>query len=308
MAGPSGLIGPQGLIFLAEVVGAENVSTGESVLDLHGRDSSYPPAVRPEAVAWPTTTAQVSQILAWADREVIPVTPWGAGTSLEGNPIPVAGGLVLDMTKMNRILELREEDMQVDVEPGVGYKDLNHALRHKGLFFPPDPGAWATIGGMIANNASGVRTVKYGCTRDYVQALEVVLPGGEVIVTGTRARKSSAGYYLTGLFVGSEGTLGVVTRATLKLAGLPEHFLAAVAAFDSVERAAEAVATIIRAGLGPAALEIVTAPMVRVMNRADNLTLPEKDLLFMEFTSFSEAGLAELLGQIGRASCRERVS
>ena len=201
------------LAYLESLVPAHRISRGTSSLDLHARDQSHHSGVRPEVVIWPRTTEEVSGILAYADEQRIPVTGWGSGTSLEGNPIPVRRGIVLDFSRMDRIREVRPEDFQVDVEPGVVYQDLNEALKYTGLFFPPDPGARATLGGMIANNASGTRTVYYGSTRDYVLRLTVVLANGEIIDMGTRASKTSSGYDLIRLMVGSEGTLGIITGA-----------------------------------------------------------------------------------------------
>lgn len=286
------------MAFLDSVAGEENVNSGPSARDLHCRDFGFHPCSRPAVVVWPHSTEEISKILAWADDELIPITPWGAGTSTEGNPIPVAGGVVLDLTAMDKILNLWTDDMQIQVEPGISYKDMNHKLRHQGLFFPPDPGASATIGGMVANGASGVRTVKYGGTKDYVMGLEMVVPGGQVINTGSRAHKSSSGYDLTRLIVGSEGTLGVVTKATLRLAGRPEHFAAVVASFPSVETATKAVVQVIATGTGPAALEMLTAPVAGVLNRDHKLGLPESPLLLMEFNGFSENSLAEALEMV----------
>ena len=166
---------------LKAMVAPDRFSTGESVLDLHAKDESRHPPCRPELVIWPQSASEVSAILKYANSNDIPVTGWGSGSSLEGNPIPVQKGIVLDFSRMNRILEIREEDFQADVEPGVVYQDLNNKLRHTGLFFPPDPGARATLGGMIANNASGTRTILYGSTKDYVLRLSVVLADGEMI-------------------------------------------------------------------------------------------------------------------------------
>ena len=177
---------------LQAMVDADRFSTGQSVLDLHARDQSSHPRCCPEAVIWPLSAAEVSGILKYANSHSIPVTGWGSGSSLEGNPIPVKHGIVLDFSRMNRILKIREEDFQADVEPGVVYQDLNEKLRHTGLFFPPDPGARATIGGMIANNASGTRTVYYGSTKDYVLQLTVVMANGEIVVMGTRSSKTSS--------------------------------------------------------------------------------------------------------------------
>ena len=206
---------------LQSMVAADRFSTGESVLDLHAVDQSQHAPSRPEAVIWPKDRSEVSRILKYANDHLIPVTGWGSGSSLEGNPIPIQKGIVLDFSQMNRILNIRAEDFQTDVEPGVIFQDLNEKLRHTGLFFPPDPGARATVGGMIANNASGTRTVYYGSTKDYVLRLEVVLANGELIEIGTRAAKTSSGYDLIHLMVGSEGTLGVMVGATLRLVGFP---------------------------------------------------------------------------------------
>ena len=202
---------------LKTLVAPDRFSTGESVLDLHARDQSRHPPHRPEAVIWPTSSMEVAEVLKYANAHLIPITGWGSGSSLEGNPIPIKGGIVLDFSLMNRILDVRSEDFQADVEPGVVYQDLNEKLKHTGLFFPPDPGARATIGGMIGNNASGTRTIYYGSTKDYVLRLSVVLANGEIIQLGTRASKTSSGYDLIRLFVGSEGTLGIVAEATVRL-------------------------------------------------------------------------------------------
>jgi D-lactate dehydrogenase (cytochrome) len=194
---------------------------------------------------------------------------------------------------MNKILEIRPRDLQADVQPGVLRKELNRQAGKQGLFFPPDPGADATIGGMIANNASGVQTVKYGATRDYVMKLTVVLPRGNIIHTGCKAHKSSSGYDLSRLFVGSEGTLGVVTEATLRLTGIPAHHLAVTITFNQLEEASQAVAVIIGSGLEPAALELLTPELINLMNREKNLGLPEVPSLFCEFHGISKAMLEE---------------
>jgi D-lactate dehydrogenase (cytochrome) len=166
----------------------------------------------PAGIIWPQSTEEVAQILSWSYTNDIPVTPWGAGTSTEGNPVPAQGGLVVDLTGMDRVLDIRPQDLQADVQPGVLRKELNRQTGQVGLFFPPDPGSDASIGGMIANNASGVQTVKYGATKDYIMSMTVVLPDGKIVPTGCKAPKSSSGYDLTRLFVGSEGTLGIVTE------------------------------------------------------------------------------------------------
>ena len=289
---------------LKSMVTPDRFSTGESNLDLHSRDQSHHEASRPEAVIWPVSGDEVSEILKYANKHHIPVTGWGAGSSLEGNPIPVRAGLVLDFSQMNHILSVREEDFQVDVEPGIDYRTLNEALRHKGLFFPPDPGASATIGGMIANNASGTKTVRYGSTKDHVLRLSVVLANGEMIEMGTRASKTSSGYDLIQLFVGSEGTLGVVVQATLHLMGLPEEFSAAVVTFPSVEAAGKAVFGIIRSGLDPASLELLAPECVDLMNQEKDLGLDVSPTLFMEFHGPTKTHLADVM-EIVHEICQE---
>ncbi len=283
------------LEFIQSLVGSERMSTGESVLDLHSKDESFHQKRRPDVVVWPLRAEEISPILKMANEKRIPITPWGAGTSLEGNPIPAEGGIVLDFQQMNHILELRTEDLQVRVESGVIYKDLNQYLARFGLFFPPDPGAAATVGGMVGNNASGVRTVKYGATKDYVLSMVIVLPSGEVIRVGTNAIKSSSGYDLCRLFVGSEGTLGIATEITLRLIGLPAEFMAAVVQFTLIREATDTVVQIMRSGLSPAALEFLDAPTVHVVNQFKKLSLEERPSLFIEFHGASTVGLKEEL-------------
>lgn len=284
---------------LEDIVGADHLSTGESALRLASRDESYyTPKIPPDVVVMPATTDEVAAILNVAGAGRIPVTARGAGTSIEGNPVPLYGGIVVDMQRFDRIVEVRPADFMVVVQPGVGYKDLNKVLGREGLFFPPDPGAGAMIGGMIANNASGVRTIRYGATKDYVLELTVVLASGEIIEMGSLSGKSSSGYDLIRLFVGSEGTLGIFTQATLRLAGLPEHFSAAVATFPTVEGAAEAVFEIMRWGFSPAALELITADLAAMLNRDRQLALREEPTLLMEFHGASEVALEEELGPV----------
>jgi D-lactate dehydrogenase (cytochrome) len=280
---------------LKAMVAPDRLSTGESVLELHAKDESRHPPCRPEAVIWPQSPTEVSAVLKYANSNGLPVTGWGSGSSLEGNPIPIRKGIVLDFSQMNRILEIREEDFQADVEPGVVYQDLNQKLRHTGLFFPPDPGARATLGGMIANNASGTRTIYYGSTKDYVLKLSVALADGEVIELGTRASKTSSGYDLIRLFVGSEGTLGIVVGATVRLASLPAEFSAAIATFPSMEAAGKAVFEIMRGGLNPAALELLGPRCIDLMNREEGLELTVSPTLFVEFHGATTGQLAEVL-------------
>lgn len=290
---------------LQSMVGSDRFSTGESNLGLHSKDQSHHKASRPEAVIWPLERSEVSEILKYADEQRIPVTGWGSGTSLEGNPIPVERGLVLDFSRMNRILSIREEDFQADVEPGVLYRDLNEKLRHTGLFFPPDPGAQATIGGMIANNASGTRTVRYGSTKDYILRLTMALAGGEVIEMGTRASKTSSGYDLVHLFVGSEGTLGIILEATVRLIGSPAEFSAAIGTFLSVEAAGKAVFEMMRSGLDPAALELLDPKCIALINQEKELGLDVSPTLFMEFHGSTKHQLTEVL-EMSRELCMSK--
>ncbi|MCJ7829812.1 MAG: FAD-binding oxidoreductase [Desulfobacterales bacterium] len=289
---------------LRAFVAPERFSDGQSSRELHAHDISPRYGNLPAGVVWPESTEECARILAWTYDQGVPVTPWGAGTSTEGNPVPTRGGLVMDFTRMNRVLAIRPQDLQADVQPGLLRKELNRQAGQHGLFFPPDPGADASIGGMIANNASGVQTIKYGATKDYVMRLTIVLPQGEVIHTGCKAPKSSSGYDLTRLFVGSEGTLGVVTEATLRLTGIPAHHLAATVTFDALEQASEAVAVLMGSGLEPAALELLPPLLIRLMNRENHLGLPEVPTLFCEFDGISKASLQET-ADLTRELCGE---
>jgi D-lactate dehydrogenase (cytochrome) len=276
---------------LKAIVSEQFVSTGESVLNLHSHDESYHAPILPDIVVWPHNTGDVSRIALYAFERKIPITGWGVGTSLEGNPIPVNGGIVVDFQQMQSVLAVRPEDFQVDVEAGVIYKELNKELVRHGLFFPPDPGAAATIGGMIGNNASGIRTVKYGATKDHILRLVVVLPGGQVIRIGNRARKTSSGYDIIHLFIGAEGTLGLVTEATLRLVGLPANFMALRVTFPEARNATDTVFKVMSSGFSPAALEFLDTNVIGVLNRDRNLTMEESPTLLMEFNGFSEEGL-----------------
>ncbi len=292
------------IAFLSGCVSPDRFSTGRSHRELHLKDISSHRGVLPAGVIYPVNAEEISRILTWTYENDIPVTPWGAGTSTEGNPVPAAGGLVMDLTLMDKILKIRPKDLQADVQPGVLRKTLNLQAARFGLFFPPDPGADATIGGMIANNASGIQTVKYGATKDYVMQLTTVLPDGTVIRTGTKAPKSSSGYDLTRLFVGAEGTLGVVTEATLKLTGIPECHLSAVMTFKRLEDASEAVAIMMGSGLDPAALELLPSPLIRLMNREKDLKLPEVPSLFCEFHGVSRTAMQET-ADLARELCMD---
>ena len=280
---------------LGTMLPPDRISTGESVLDLHAKDQSHHTAVRPEIVIWPTDRFEVAAVLTYANDRRIPLVGWGSGSSLEGNPIPVQKGIVLDLSKMNHILDIKAADFQADVEPGLVYQDLNEKLKHTGLFFPPDPGARATVGGMIANNSSGTRTVHYGSTKDYVLRLSVALANGDIIEMGSRSSKSSSGYDLIHLFVGSEGTLGITVAATLKLVGLPAEFSAAVVTFPSIQDAGNAVYEMMRFGLNPGALELLDPACVRLLNEEKNLGLTPMPTLFIEFHGPSLTYLTQLL-------------
>ena len=267
------------------------VSDVESVLDQHGADLSYHAPRRPDVVVYPESTHEVATVLEYADRNGVPVTPFGAGTSLEGHVIPLQGGISLDLSGMSSILALRTEDLTVTVQPGVTRSQLEAAAGPHGLWFPVDPGADATLGGMAATNASGTTTVRYGGMRAHVLALEVALAGGEVVRTGSRAVKTSAGYNLTSLFVGSEGTLGVITELTLRLHPIPEHVVVARAAFPSVEAACRAAATIIGAGVLVTRCELLDAMTIGALNAFSGTSFPESPYLFVEFGG-TEAGVA----------------
>ena len=270
------------------------VSTSAAVLEHHSHDFSYHPPRLPDVVVFPESTDEVSAVLRWASRHRVPVVPFGVGSSLEGHVVPVQGGISLDLTRMDEILEVAPADFLVRVQPGVTRSRLNQRLAREGLFFPVDPGADATIGGMIANNASGTNAVRYGAMKHQVLGLEVVLADGRVIRTGSRAVKSSAGYNLTGLLVGSEGTLGVVTEAILRVYPLPEFVLAARASFPSVEAAARVAVALIRAGIPVARVELVDDATIRAVNAYKGTAYPERPTLFLEFAGTEAAVRADL--------------
>jgi len=259
------------------------VSDGESALDQHAADLSYHEPRRPDVVVYPESTAEVAAVLELADATETPVVPFGAGTSLEGHVIPLRGGISLDLTRMSAILALRSDDLTATVQPGVTRSQLESAAGPHGLWFPVDPGADATLGGMAATNASGTTTVRYGGMRAHVLALEVVLAGGRVIRTGSRAVKTSAGYNLTGLFVGSEGTLGVITELTLRLHPIPDDIVVARAAFPSVEAACRAAAAIIGSGVPVTRCELLDATTIAALNAFSGTSFPESPYLFIEF-------------------------
>lgn len=275
---------------LAVIVGSENVSTTDAERDLHSSDESSHPAVRPDAVTFPATTAEVRALARYANENSIPLVGWGAGTSVEGHPIPTRGGIVVDFRRMNRILAVHPQDFQAEVQPGVLRLDLEEQLStNHGLFFAPDPGANASIGGIIANNAAGVRALRYGAASANVLGLEVVLADGTIVATGSRSVKQSAGYDLTSLFVGSEGTLGLITAATIKLVPIPEYAASAIIAFPDVVSASHAVHSIMGHGLEPSALELLHRDHIAWMNDDDGAALPVATSLMIDFTGPTEA-------------------
>ena len=261
----------------------ERVSTGESVRVLHGRDESAFAPMPPDAVAFPRSTDEVAAIARLCHAHDVPMIPYGAGSSVEGHVLAVCGGVSIDLGQMNEVIAVHAEDLDAVVQPGVTRKQLNDALKGTGLFFPLDPGADASIGGMTATRASGTNAVRYGTMRENVLALTVVLADGTAVRTGTRARKSSAGYDLTRLFVGSEGTLGIITEVTVRVQPQPEAISAATCQFSNVRAAVEAVIQTIQLGVPIARCELVDAAAIRAINRHSKTSLPETPMLFFEF-------------------------
>ena len=267
-------------------------STASAVREQHGHDESTYPVTPPEVVVFCESTDEVAAVVALAAEHAVPVIPFGVGSSLEGHLLAVQGGVSIDLARMNGILHVHPQDLTVTVQAGVTREQLNRELRDTGLFFPIDPGANATLGGMAATRASGTNAVRYGTMRENVLGLTVVTAAGEVIRTGTRARKSSAGYDLTRLFVGSEGTLGVMTELTLKLYPLPEAVSAAICHFASIDAAVRSTIQIIQMGVPIARCELLDAHAIRAVNQHSHLTLRELPMLLMEFHG-SPAGVQE---------------
>lgn len=269
-----------------------SVSTNETILDQHGRDESAIPPVRPSAVVMPRSTEEVSKVLKYCNAEKIPVVAFGAGSSLEGHVLPLFGGISLDLTEMNKIIEIKTDDLVVRVEPGVHRMALNEKLATQGLFFSVDPGADATLGGMASTGAAGTTTVRYGAMRDNVLALTAVMADGTVIRTGRETRKLSAGYDLTRLLVGSEGTLAVITELTLRVFGIPEKMAAAIVRFPTLSDGVTAATAIVRSGISIARCEFLDAKCIKNVNSHDGLNLSEMPTLFFEFHG-SPVGVAE---------------
>lgn len=277
---------------LTEALSAGQVTVNETVRELHGKDESYHEMKLPDVVVFPKNTEEVSAIMKIADTYHAAVVPFGLGSSLEGHVIPENGGITIDFSLMNQVLDVRAEDFLVTVQPGVTRTQLNKELKKHGLFFSVDPGADATLGGMAATNASGTTSVKYGVMRDQVRDLEVVLADGTVIHTGNMAAKSASGLHLNGLFVGSEGILGCFTELTLRVYGIPEFTTAARASFPSVHDAVEAVVSILQAGIPIARVELVDEQSMEQVNLYGETDYLVKPTLFLEFHG-NEAGLAQ---------------
>ena len=280
----------------------ERCSTAAAVREQHGRGESVYDAAPPEAVVFCESTDEVAFVVKQAAAHAVPVIPFGIGSSLEGHLLAVQGGVSIDLSRMNRIVQVNAEDLTVTVEAGVTREQLNREIKDTGLFFPIDPGANATIGGMSATRASGTNAVRYGTMKENVLALTVVTADGSVMRTGTRAKKSSAGYDLTRLFIGSEGTLGVMTEITLKLYPLPEAVSAAICSFPSIDAAVQTTIEVIQMGVPIARCELLDANAIRAVNRHSHLSLREAPMLLMEFHG-SEAGVkeqAEMAQEIAR--------
>ncbi|RLQ88276.1 FAD-binding oxidoreductase [Notoacmeibacter ruber] len=271
----------------------ERISTGQSVREIHGRDESWHPPALPDAVVFPRTTEEISFICQTCTKYGVPIIAFGAGSSIEGALIPVEGGIVVSTVEMKQLLDVDSISFNCTVQPGLCRRELNEQLRDTGLFFTVDPGADASIGGMVATRASGTNTVRYGTMADAVLGLEVVLADGRVIKTGSRARKSAAGYDLTHLFTGSEGTLGIVTKITLKLAPLPETIASATCAFSDLENAVEAAVAVIGSGMGVARIELLDELMIAAVNDYSKTDLPVSPHLFLEFHGTTESTRAE---------------
>jgi D-lactate dehydrogenase (cytochrome) len=275
----------------------ERLSTAAAVRELHGRDESWHAPAPPDAVVFAETVAEVQDVVRACAAEGVPVIPFGTGTSLEGHVAALRGGISLDVSRMNRILRLSPEDMDVTVEPGVTRKALNAHLRDQGLFFPIDPGADASLGGMASTRASGTNAVRYGTMREAVLSLEVVLADGRLIRTARRARKSSAGYDLTRLFVGAEGTLGVIVSVTLRLHGIPERIASAVCSFATIGGAVAATIEAIQAQVPLARIELLDEVQMDACNRFSKLDYPIAPTLFLEFHG-SDAAVEEQIAMV----------
>ena len=276
---------------LRGIVG-DRISTSTAVREHHGKGEGFPGMCPPAVVVFPLSTEEVSEIVKVCAREKLPIVPFGTGTSLEGHVVALRGGVCIDLSRMDRVVTVNVEDLDVTVQPGVRRKQLNEHLRDTGLFFPIDPGADASIGGMTATRASGTNAVRYGTMRENVLSLTVVLPDGRIIRTARRARKSAAGYDLTRLYIGSEGTLGVITEITLRLYGIPEAVSAAVASFPDLESAVNTVILTIQSGVPVARVELLDEVQMDALNNYSSLDYPVQPTLFFEFHG-SHSGVKE---------------
>jgi D-lactate dehydrogenase (cytochrome) len=277
---------------LQSIFPSDRLSTNETVLEQHSVDESHHQPAAPTVVVFPVNANEVSETVKIANKLEIPVIPFGLGSSLEGHVIPYDGGISIDFSLMNKVLEVRDQDFLVKVQPGVTRTQLNKELKKHGLFFSVDPGADATLGGMAATNASGTTSVRYGIMRDQVRDLEVVLADGTIIHTGNLAEKSSSGYHLNSMFVGSEGTLGIFTELTLRVYGIPEFKTSARAVFPTTEQAVSAVVSILQAGIPIARCEFVDARSIKQVNIFSQTSYIEAPTLFLEFHG-NEAGLKQ---------------
>src|ERR671918_641319 len=268
---------------LKALLGAERVSTSAAVREHHGKDESYFPYAPPDAVVYVKSTEEVRDVVNICRRHRVPMIPYGVGTSLEGHILAIQGGVSIDLSQMNQVLAVHEQDLDAVVQAGVTRKQLNEFIKHTGLFFPIDPGADATLGGMTATRASGTNAVRYGTMRENVLSLKVVMPDGRIIQTSRRAKKSAAGYDLTRLFIGSEGTLGIITEGTVKLHPVQEAMSAAVCSFPSIEGAANTVIQTLQAGIPIARSELLCATTMGALNRHNKTAYRESPALFLEF-------------------------
>ncbi len=286
-------MGTDGIDELTSAFG-EKLSLSFAIRESHGHDESSHAGATPDAVLFAQSTEDVLQAVKICKAHSVPIIPYGAGTSLEGHVIPVKGGLTINLSSMDRILAVNTADMDTRVEAGITRKTLNAHLRDLGLFFPVDPGADCSLGGMVATRASGTNAVKYGTMREQLLTLKVVTANGEIVETGTRARKSAAGYDLTHLFCGSEGTLGIITEIGLKLHGIPEKIAAGTCCFDSLEAAIETVIATIQLGIPVSRIELLDDLAIKAVNQYSATMLPEKPTLFLEFSGSTAAVTEEL--------------
>ena len=277
---------------LQSILAPDRATENETILEGHSSDESYHTPHLPDVVVYPKTTEEVSEVVSFANEHQIPVVPFGLGSSLEGSVIPYNRGIIIDMSLMNKVIDVMAEDFLVKVQPGVTRIQLEKELKKYGLFFPVDPGADATLGGMASTNASGTTSVKYGIMRENVRDIEVVMPDGKIIHTGSLAAKSSSGYNLNGLFVGSEGTLGCFTELTLKVHGIPEEIMAGRASFQTTHEAVDAVIGILQAGIPVARVELVDEHAMKEINVYSETDYKEVSTLFLEFHG-NAAGLKQ---------------